>query len=273
MAAHNTIGASTSSIMDTLTHTEQPCTVPMQSNTLARLTKVHGSSRADENVRTDRSKAEQDPTTQVFGINELVGLILEHVPTQSRSQLRRICKAWNATIIDIGHAINPIDPILAGFSIPCYEVDFEIRLNPFLRIYSSPKRARIGLPQPDIAAFQKPTNPSLPMLLAARRDEFATSPPITTIMLALRPKCTPECLSVYNHHATLKVRSGIRIGHLVDMFNQLDALPREALRNALPCKALRPRVSVAYFTLRSPGSKTIPRGVDTYKVPTIVIDD
>jgi hypothetical protein len=74
-------------------------------------------------------------------------------------------------------------------------------------------------------------------------------------------------------HRVYPITSGIRIGHLVDMFNQLDALPREALRNALPYKALRPRVSVAYFTLRSPGSKTIPQGVNTYKIPTIVIND
>jgi hypothetical protein len=85
-------------------------------------------------TRTDPADEYQDAASKVFGINELVKLILEQIPlTQDRTQLRRVSKAWNTILTDIGYAIHPIDPILAGSPVPCYEVTTNIRLHPGLK--------------------------------------------------------------------------------------------------------------------------------------------
>jgi hypothetical protein len=82
-------------------------------------------------------------------------------------------------------------------------------------------------------------------------------------MLALRFKGKPKSLGLSKSHAILEVRAGIRIGHLLDMFDQLDAIPSPL------------QVPVAYFFLRSPGSWEVVQmfAPNEQLIPTIVIDD
>jgi hypothetical protein len=212
-------------------------------------------------TRTDSADEYQDAASKVFGINELVGLILEQIPlTQDRTQLRRVSKARNTILTDIGCAIHPIDPILAGSPVPCYEVTTNIRLHPGLKTFFFSRNYFEHTKRKYAATFQKPSNS---LLLAARRHEFVTSPPITTVVLALRFKGKPKCLCLSQSHAILVVRAGIRIGHLLEIFDQLDATPRPL------------QVPVAYFFLRSPGSWEVVQMFAPHEqlIPTIVINE
>jgi hypothetical protein len=251
MAEQDTTDASVSSIMEALTLTEQP-------NTVIDVGKIPAESATSAIIltETDASEVYQAPSNQVFGINELVGLILERIPTQNRSQLRRVSKAWSTIITDIGHAIHLIDPIVAGCNIPCYEIE-EILANSGLEVSSfssEPWKAT----EPEFVAFEEPSNSSL---LSTRRHEFVTSPPITTVMLAISMSTAPLTIRRYHRKATLTVHAGIRIGHLLDMFNRMQT-PQCAF-------LLSP---VAYFTLRSPGSEATLEKIAALKVRSIVLD-
>jgi hypothetical protein len=46
--------------------------------------------------------------TAVFDTNELIHLIIEAVPTEHRTSLLRVSKAWKAAILKLGHVLEPI---------------------------------------------------------------------------------------------------------------------------------------------------------------------
>jgi hypothetical protein len=190
MAELKTTNTSSSNIVSALTITDQPSSVAMQDATA-----MLASPTANPVADIEASKADQDPTTEVFGINELVKLVLERVPIQNRLPLRRVSKKWDQIISDIGYIIDPVDAepfevrhksIDIGDLISidkdehCYEVDFNILMNPGLENVLYPSFWLFDNAQ--MGAFELPSDVSS---LLTKREEFVTTPPITTLMLAL----------------------------------------------------------------------------------------
>jgi hypothetical protein len=248
MAEHTSSDISSSNITKALTIIEQLQPTAIQDASLASPT-------VDPVAAMNASKADQVSTTEVFGINELVGLILERVPVQNRSQLRRVSKTWNPIVIDIGHIIDPVDAepfevrhksIEIGDLIwidedeHCYEADFNNLINPGLENDLYPSFWLFDNAQ--MGAFELPSDVSS---LLTKREEFVTTPPITTLMLALASVEFDVCVDDEHWgHATLRVRTGIRVGDLLDMFSKIGGRTYQYWK------------PVAYFCLRGPGTIT-----------------
>jgi hypothetical protein len=248
MAEHTSSDISSSNITKALTIIEQLQPTAIQDASLASPT-------VDPVAAMNASKADQVSTTEVFGINELFGLILERVPVQNRSQLRRVSKTWNSIVIYIGHIIDPVDAepfevrhksIEIGDLIwidedeHCYEADFNILMNPGLENDLYPSFWLFDNAQ--MGAFELPSDVSS---LLTKREEFVTTPPITTLMLALASVEFDVCVDDEHWgHATLRVRTGIRVGDLLDMFSKIGGRTYQYWE------------PVAYFCLRGPGTIT-----------------
>jgi hypothetical protein len=248
MAEHTSSDISSSNITKALTIIEQLQPTAIQDASLASPT-------VDPVAAMNASKADQVSTTEVFGINELFGLILERVPVQNRSQLRRVSKTWNSIVIYIGHIIDPVDAepfevrhksIEIGDLIwidedeHCYEADFNNLINPGLENDLYPSFWLFDNAQ--MGAFELPSDVSS---LLTKREEFVTTPPITTLMLALASVEFDVCVDDEHWgHATLRVRTGIRVGDLLDMFSKIGGRTYQYWK------------PVAYFCLRGPGTIT-----------------
>jgi hypothetical protein len=248
MAEHTSSDISSSNITKALTIIEQLQPTAIQDASLASPT-------VDPVAAMNASKADQVSTTEVFGINELFGLILERVPVQNRSQLRRVSKTWNSIVIYIGHIIDPVDAepfevrhksIEIGDLIwidedeHCYEADFNNLINPGLENDLYPSFWLFDNAQ--MGAFELPSDVSS---LLTKREELVTTPPITTLMLALASVEFDVCVDDEHWgHATLRVRTGIRVGDLLDMFSKIGGRTYQYWK------------PVAYFCLRGPGTIT-----------------
>jgi hypothetical protein len=49
-----------------------------------------------------------DAVSAVFGVTELLLLIVSAVPLEERTWIRRVSKSWQAAIERVGHALEPI---------------------------------------------------------------------------------------------------------------------------------------------------------------------
>jgi hypothetical protein len=158
-------------------------------------------------------------------------------------------------VIYIGHIIDPVDAepfevrhksIEIGDLIwidedeHCYEADFNNLINPGLENDLYPSFWLFDNAQ--MGAFELPSDVSS---LLTKREEFVTTPPITTLMLALASVEFDVCVDDEHWgHATLRVRTGIRVGDLLDMFSKIGGRTYQYWK------------PVAYFCLRGPGTIT-----------------
>lgn len=156
-------------------------------------TKPSGSVSTQENISLGQSTIYTCPkdssaAARVFSINELVTLILERVPVEHRSPIRRVSTTWRSIISKIGYTVKPVVidsfPDIDGHELregPRYEVAFTIRMNPAINSSDcQPFRFRdptAMVTLEDVSDWSK---------LLVKRQEFITSPPVTIVMLGLR---------------------------------------------------------------------------------------
>lgn len=164
-----------------------------------------------------------DATSKALGVDELMLLILEKTPTEHLPKLRRVSKKWNDIISSIGYAVMPISfdpedirklPLAFNEDIR-YGLEVAIDINP--AINSSAKLST--WPYHKMVALESVTDSTQ---LLSKRQEFITSPPITTITLGLRDRICPV-LDLEGHAltATLRDKTGIRIGFLLDTLDKM----------------------------------------------------
>lgn len=164
----------------------------------------------------------EDAGSRVFGINELVRLILERVSSESRAPLRRVSTTWDSIISELGYAFSPAPEGYFGNSLefindegPFYGLDFTIRINQNLNSSKGP----LNRPSTAFVALEDVHDRSE---LLSRRQEYISTPPITTIMVALRcTGCHPHQVMYHQSHAILKEHTGIRIAHLLNTFDKM----------------------------------------------------
>jgi len=195
-------------------------------------------------------------TTTALGIDELTLLILEKVPTEHLSKLRRVSKKWNQIISSVGYCVKPISlRSLDEFTWvvndgPHYALDVTIGINP--AINNSTKASSLSY---NIVVALESVN--TPAELLSKAQEFITSPPITTIMLGLADPTSP-LLDVENHVATewLRDDTGIRLNDVLEGFEELraEALRRFQLGGNLD--GSEPLQPVAFFRYAKPAVVT-----------------
>jgi hypothetical protein len=172
-----------------------------------------------------------DATSKVLGTDELFLLIVEKVPVHDRLPLLRVSKKWNYIVSSVGYAFDPTpaNPYVVFPATPTtdprYELDVKISINPAINSSAMP-------PHFGFMAEVALENVSDPTQLLSRRREFITSPPITTITLGLRGSMSPVmCFADHTSNATLREKTGIRIGLLLDMFDKMRAQALRVLQN------------------------------------------
>ena len=74
--------------------------------------------------------------SRVLGIDELLLLIIEAIPKQHLSKLRRVSKKWNGIISSVGYAVKPNSHATSDEALPVpegeprYDLDVTIGINP-----------------------------------------------------------------------------------------------------------------------------------------------
>jgi len=178
----------------------------------------------DRAASTSRDPSER-ASTKVFGLPELLRLIIPQVPLQDLTKLRRVARSWRDIIFDINH----IDPLTIGHGdtncrclgndacvyMPHYTSRVAVRGNPVFRythIYQG-NWASANIMRHYRGLRLKPWHDDDDHLdLIAKADHFITDPPITSV-----------ALSNDNLHlrAMLRVPNGIRVCHILNVFGKM----------------------------------------------------
>lgn len=153
--------------------------------------------------------------TAVLETNELLHLVISEVPRENRTSLRRISKSWNAAVVKIGYAFEPIDYEFIREEqdlapLPIYPPQTSFKPNPAFSV----EIATWGLPDAVqtrhiwylILKFHLR---DIPTELTWLDHEFITEPPITHARMD----------SAYaSPNQLLQVRGGIKVGDLLAYF-------------------------------------------------------
>jgi hypothetical protein len=188
-----------------------------------------------------------DATTEALGIDELLLLIIEAVPKHDLSKLRRVSKKWNEIISSVGYAIKPsffdaskLYPYTITEDI-LYHLDVAMSINPAINASA------------ELSTWPCDVNVALesvidPAKLLSRRQEFITSPPITTVNLAIRGRLDDVMeFGFYAKTAILRDNTGIRIGLMLDMFNKMRDQALQPLQHAAKIPWGHAYLPVAYL--------------------------
>lgn len=167
----------------------------------------------DTNPNAIFTSSTLEATTAVFDTNELLHLIIGAIPRENRTSLRRVSKAWRAAVLKLGHVIEPI-----GYRFrldlwrpgaPMYPLLIKLKHNP---IVSHRNKGWTTMVMSDVPGsydmlLNRSPRPKSVAKPGQLDHEFITDPPITQLAL---------CCSAYGQVASLQVREGIRVGHLVE---------------------------------------------------------
>jgi hypothetical protein len=166
----------------------------------------------------DADAADQErASSQVLHANELLHMIISEVPREFRTSMRRVSKNWQAAVVKLGFAVEPIDHEAANRTrycvTPLYPPELTFKPNPAL--VSKPSWIHTG-PRTTVAANTRVYCQHLsfqPVDLATKLEklehEFITDPPITQARMC-SGWLVPEVL--------LQVRGGIKIRDLLECF-------------------------------------------------------
>jgi hypothetical protein len=164
-----------------------------------------GDSTSGEKDRVEGSNAAMDAVMQT---SELFHLIIGEVPVEHRTSIRRVAKAWQAAVVKIGHALQPV--AYNEQYQPLYSVSktFVVNMsNPVIHCYRNSRD--------EINGFQfNPDHLSGNPKIAGRLCEFLTDPPVTHVSLSCYTKRRKT-------QAILRVHGGIRIRDLVEIFGKM----------------------------------------------------
>jgi hypothetical protein len=164
-------------------------------------------------------------STKVFGLPELLRLILPQVPLQDLAKLRRVARLWRDIVFDINH----IGPLTIGHGdtncrclgndacvyMPHYTSRVAIRGNPVFRythIYQGNWTSANTMRH--YRGFRlKPWHDEDDYLdLIAKADHFITDPPITSVAIS------NDSLHI---QAILRAPKGTRVCHILDVFGKI----------------------------------------------------
>lgn len=217
--------------------------------------------------------------------------MLESVPIHDRLALLRVSKKWNFITSSISCVVAPaftgIDLcgdarriIRSGAPDPRYVTDGTMRINPAMNssagaapffdgvvfIRKSIEYLDKLLPLMGITVVLESIQDS--SKLSSKRHEFVTSPPITMITLGSRSQLSdvPE-VNDHTSAAILRENTGIRISHLLDLFEKMNAYALQThhqdLRWPEPAASSPVRQPVAFFHYSGHRLMTYPEGVET----------
>jgi hypothetical protein len=181
-----------------------------------------------------------EAATAALDTNELLHLIIDEVPREYRTQLRRVSRAWKAAVEKLGHVIDPLE-------INPIEID-PLEDDEYDGFYTSPARCVYRLPRKRLVC-----NESNPLIRCRKKDtdfywmeysclcegywgmrvditfdregisgmsqslkwedEFITDPPITQVHFVQDFMYDP---------VTLCVRGGIRVRDLKEFFRNME---------------------------------------------------
>lgn len=164
-----------------------------------------GDSTSGENDQVEGSSAVMDAVMQT---NKLLHLIIGEVPVEHRTSIRRVAKAWQAAVVKIGHALQPV--AYNEQNQPLYSVSKTFAVND-----SNPAITCYRNSRDEINGFQfNPGHLSENPKIAERLCEFLTDPPVTHVKLS----CYTKRREI---QAILRVHGGIRIRDLVEIFGKM----------------------------------------------------
>jgi hypothetical protein len=157
-----------------------------------------------------------EATTAVLDTNELLHLIISAVPREYRTSLRRVSKNWQAAVLKIGHVMEPFDYDffltedhleLSFGPIYALEKDFFVKHNPaFFLVH----RCTNQMDDSEDMTHHMTVEHHLSFAaLSERKHEFITMPPLSQALITADIHRGTQI-------ASLRVRTGIRIGDLVD---------------------------------------------------------
>jgi hypothetical protein len=166
-----------------------------------------GDSKSSENAETEGSSAAVDAVLQT---NELLHLIVGEVPLEYRTSIRRVSKAWQATVVKIGHVLQPVAH--NRYNQPLYSVSKMLVANgshPMISCYQKWCTAGFTVYGFEFNPCQLPEDAKI----TERDSEFLTNPPVTHAKLRFTDQ--EEGIAI------LRVHGGIRIGDLRECLERM----------------------------------------------------
>ena len=164
-----------------------------------------------------------EATTAVLDTNELLHLIISAVPREYRTSLRRVSKNWQAAVLKIGHVFEPFDHdwlmYTGDFDLnllngPIYslEKDFVVKHNP---VFFVTGRWVNSMEASEDQSHLMTIEHRLSFAdIAERKNEFITIPPLSHALISVDVPGTDQI-------ASLRVRTGIRVGDLVEHYRKM----------------------------------------------------
>jgi hypothetical protein len=217
-------------------HTESDSSEESVSNHVDLFNMTDSSNALDEPSATTPTL---EATTQALTTRELLESILSQVPCDTLVNVRRVSKAWNVVISEIGYHVEPYGPTeihehenptphyptphyptpqcpIPQCPTPHYSASMSFKFHPAFR--HAARRAFYTSKKP-LAKFVlhmlKLRDPKEVMRQKLHDDQFITNPPITKINTCLMFKG-----SSVTRLTPLRVPSGIRFRHLLELCDQ-----------------------------------------------------
>jgi hypothetical protein len=169
-----------------------------------------------------------DAVSAVFGVTELLLLIVSAVPLEERTWIRRVSKSWQAAIERVGHALEPIGyhqcrfgGTWVGFE-PAYQTQYYMSFN--VRCLGSRRYpAQAASPSFKTSVTTESLNLSKMEDTTKCRRKFITIPPITQVVMSARSG--EDGAFEDGRVAILRVRGGIRVEDVLEYFKKLKLVP------------------------------------------------
>lgn len=172
------------------------------------------------------SQQTQPGPTQLAALpDELLVHVLSKVPKEHRVGIRTVSQKWKNIISDLGYHIKPLFVTNGDHCLPYYPEEIQIHMNPVTSSFC------YGLHDAATRFASCPlahVGPFTSSDAQAKRSEFITSPPITTICISIwsfveQRTATGVSITVISTPALMRSDQGIRVGDLVDVIDAVEA--------------------------------------------------
>jgi len=157
--------------------------------------------------------------------DELLLAILGALSLKDRAKVRTVSKKWNNLVMDLGIHLEPLF-VDDQEGVPIYSNDIPIRLNIWAKggLFDDLQvEMQSELPHAKLTRVWN----SCSFWMHLDRHEFLTDPPISTLALHVTgpPETPRQPMHAMLRTATLTAKGsgGIRLGHLLDVFDQMRA--------------------------------------------------
>ncbi|KAM0692418.1 hypothetical protein Q7P36_008621 [Cladosporium allicinum] len=192
-----------------------PTLLPPQSQMRQPIRSTTASRAIKSTITPERAFDATDAVGTVFGIPELLILIVSGVPPNSRTSLRRVSKTWHAAVIKVGHTLKPV-----GYGWGTRDGD--IQSVPGYSVESGGcKFTRLKLNRSSGLPLKKEGYITRTFWFAhygVKRVAF--DPPITQVLIC--ENAVEVVTSGPSGVAILRVPEGIRVGDLLECLRKLE---------------------------------------------------